>query len=791
MRVDIKILKKMDGWSVDVTAPSCAVPQRLLGSSRKEMPLPPLAEKAFWNSLDLGNLFDTSDNGTKLLDLHKSIIRGSVTAQSIAQYGDYLLATLLGPQWASIEKSAPANEPIELDLYIAPTDQVMQRLNWEVMLAGKDLLGRTVAITRVVASGSEDAAKGKITLPLRTLFVIGAPMDQSLRPGAEYVSLIRHLEAARLSPTAARSVDIEVELLVEATTEEIHAKVAEFRPSVVHVVAHGRWDGDNPQIILTKREETGGASVNEDACDAQRLLGSIRAIPDETGMLRPPPIVVLNACHTGEPNDAYLPYAARLAQDGVLVALGMAGEIADGACRIFTRAFYQALIDRQPVTVAVASARRAAMLHFQNFDRNVEWARPTIFLRDVAPRTIDVDRPRQILAAAAFRYRPRSSPEILCDRLMALNGYQSFRDRIRRRDYRSALAFEATDDKTTVQAPVGKEYQIGKSRILGEIAARAVFDGFLPCIIPSGSAFQPPGNMLRFAIRLAEVIDDSGANFAHPDGAPLVQRRRYSSALRFAAGVVKLPLDPFTPSSLVEFNLQKKAVTDAVESLRTASGVSPNDLRDVMGSDARALLNDVNKAVTDAVESLRAASGVSPNDLRDVMGSDARAVLKEVNTAMGSAAEGPFHSLLVLIDDLHGYEGIAVELLETVLEAGLAGDAKCAAVVFTYSTKSDRGGEIMNFIRDKRAIEKVPLGPFEDPWETRLSYAQMLLARPEPLAPTWHPDQRGYVDIFFEMLHAKVKGVPSFFDLAEDIIHASRKYKVLVDADDRAIIGSI
>jgi hypothetical protein len=61
---------------------------------------------------------------------------------------------------------------------------------------------------------------------------------------------------------------------------------------------------------------------------------------------------LVNACHTGEPDSSYLSFAAGLVRGGVPVAVGMAGEVADGACRIFTREFYRGLINCRNLDIA-------------------------------------------------------------------------------------------------------------------------------------------------------------------------------------------------------------------------------------------------------------------------------------------------------------------------------------------------------------------------------------------------------------------------------------------------------
>jgi hypothetical protein len=271
------------------------------------------------------------------------------------------------------------------------------------------------------------------------LFVIGRQLDPNLRPGAEYLGIIRQVNATlQAGGLCARSVDINLQLLLEATTQELKEAVEAVDPSVVHFIAHGRWEGSDSVIVLSKKS---ALAVEEDPCTAKTLVENLRR---KDGLL--PPIVVLNACHTGEANDSYVPFAAALAKEGVAVSLGIAGEVADAACRIFTRALYQALVDGKPIAVAAAFARRAAMLHYGDYLANVEWTRSTLFRNTRANPGIQVNHTDRIIAEAAFRFRSVREPVIFCDRIDAVHAYQKFRDQVLAGNVRTPLVLEVSDE---------------------------------------------------------------------------------------------------------------------------------------------------------------------------------------------------------------------------------------------------------------------------------------------------------------------------------------------------------
>ena len=122
--------------------------------------------------------------------------------------------------------------------------------------------------------------------------------------------------------------------------------------------------------MLTTRKVDGDPTSEKSEvpyrCTAARLLELLGV----RGSL--PPVVVVNACHTADPDydpavrleqsSSDLAFAAQLVQGGVPMALGMSGEVAARACQIFTLRFYMALLAGGSVALATAHGRRAALL---------------------------------------------------------------------------------------------------------------------------------------------------------------------------------------------------------------------------------------------------------------------------------------------------------------------------------------------------------------------------------------------------------------------------------------------
>lgn len=697
-------------------------------------PLPPVDEVGLWTGCKCNSLA-TVARGVKAL--RQQILNGDTSGDAIPVLGGYLRGILLGPVWARAEAAAPPKgEPIEIEITCDPEDATMNRLPWEMMVSGDTPLGaqtgRVVGVTRMVEGNTPDTTP--IELPLRVLFVIGRQMDSNLRPGAEYLGVIRQVNATlQQGGREARSIDINLQLLPEATIEELKAAVESFEPSVIHFIAHGRQEGSESVIVLSKKD---GLSVQEDPRSARSLIESIRR---KDGQL--PPIVVLNACHTGQPNDAYVPFAARLAREGVGVALGMAGEVADAACRIFTRALYQALVDGKSIAVACAFARRAAMLNYADLLSNAEWIRPTLFRNTQALPHFKVNPALRAIGQAAFRFRSVREPAILCDRLDAMNAYQIFRDQVLGGDLQTPLVLEVSDDESTV-AP-GLEtgrVKIGKSRLVSEIASNAVLQGLAPCVLPSAAGFEPPPSLITLAVRIAEVMDITREYLG-------LNPRVTSAALKAAFRATGTPY-AFDTAQLDEFR----------------------DIRD-----------DVKKKVAEP-----GAKVVATDTVRDAFAKDAETLLDDLNSQFPVTAGAPrFQAVLILVDDLHRYEAVAVPLLELVRDFGIA---KRAALAFTYSTRSKSGPDVAEHIKaNLRGFVHEPLRPFRGPVESRLAYTQMLLARRPPLAPSSRVEAKALVDRFFEFCHTKVLGVPSLFSLSEDTIEYCTG-TVLLDADDERIL---
>ncbi|HYR91263.1 MAG TPA: CHAT domain-containing protein [Terriglobia bacterium] len=719
MRFRISTKKQEDGWSAELSQPDAPeiapVGRRLRKSVPGGLPLPPVGESNDWAPLHATLSAGPGDD--EIRALHRKIVRADPPpdADDMKKLGGYLFSTVVGSFWGEIEKSGDCR----IELFFESNDRIMHRLPWEMMHGPNGFLAadekRRIAIARLVDASPLDHEP--LEIPLRVLFVVGRQMDDALRPGAEYLGLLRQLQVPIPAGAATvQGVGVHMRLLMGASTESIEAAIQAFEPAIVHFVCHGRVENDGPVILLTHRDAASGQRVDdEDPCKPARLLEVLK-YRDKV-----PAVVVLNACHTGERNDAHLAFAAALVTGGIPLAVGMSGEAADAACRIFARTFYSALLKNQDVLAASALGRRAAMLHYKNFLTSTEWLRPAIYLSKAGAPALHLNPSRSALAVTAAGYRLRKEHELLCDRIASMKQYQVFEGAMA--GTKAILAFEVGLDE-------GSKDQLGKTWLLDEISGHAVLDGFIPCILRSGTAFDPPSNMVAFALKLADAMDASRTKFG-------LKKRVLSQALELALAILgdNSKLDPAEPAKLIakRFEIDKKLKQEGDE---FNPGVGA-----VLEADIAVLVNDIKK------------------DIPEIRG------------------------VMVLIDDLHRYVGVSTNVLKTLWE-----EAPCP-LVFTYSSKIKAGPDISKFLSEHSSgVYKEMLLPFQRPTESRLAYGQYLMSQTPPLSPTWQMDKNEFVSTFFDSMHDVVQGIPSRLDNFMGQIKFSRDLKLLIESDDEAIL---
>lgn len=418
-------------------------------------------------------------------------------------FGRYLFEALIGSStWAAIRDAAGkiGVTTIELALACDPDDQDFHRLNWEMMhdglrfvATGADVAGRRVpvAITRVMAGTS--ATLREVGSPPRVLFVIGAALnDPRISPGAEYLGLLRQVRQDRLSVNA--------RLLENATPRRLKAAMLKFRPDVVHFIAHGQIVSGRGYLELAADDDDPGGDPRR---SADQLLSYLEV---DGGF---PPVVVLSACSSAAASSTagsrllggheVAPLAGELVRGQVPVVLGMAGDVSDNACRLFTRAFGAALVRGLSLVEATAIARRVVFDEGMQPHQSADWALPAMFLSasvepDMLHRQTTIDDPASWVANRITAYH-LERPPVFCNRQ---NFFQSYFDLLEQ-TAKGVVAAYSTD----------QEPGLGRTRLLEELAIQAIRDGNIPVLVRSDAeGTEPRATLGNFAQTMYDATLD-------------------------------------------------------------------------------------------------------------------------------------------------------------------------------------------------------------------------------------------------------------------------------------------
>lgn len=460
------------GWMVTITDPSGAVlSNQPLGRTPDGFPLPPAGEAGMPAGLSSAGIGD----------LYTNLMNQAGITGSVELFGSYLFNCLLGPAWALIDAAAGTN-PVELALTWEAADLALNRLPWEALnTAGHPgdfrgfLAGQPdVAITRRVAGSTTTLTGQKLPSPPKVLFVIGVPLsDPVIRPGAEYLGLLKSLDTNGLS--------LHHRLLLDATLDSLQLAIDSFRPNIVHIISHGLQSGGKTVLKFIKK-----AGSNETIeIDAENLLNALSL--DQKIAL--PAVLVLNACSTGaslsDEMTTSRPLAAELIQRGIPVVVGMSGQVADQACRLFTKGFYQALLSQEDGAVALAAARgrRAAIAHGGYSPTSVlDWALPTLYLSAaLGEASLDLEQADFEMEAQRFSrdFLLGEDYPVFCGRWDVIRQYLRLVSDKNKDIQFLAIAIPRRDQSNQVEALP----QFGRSRLLKELAAQALRDGHVPILV--------------------------------------------------------------------------------------------------------------------------------------------------------------------------------------------------------------------------------------------------------------------------------------------------------------------
>lgn len=715
-------------WSVRVinTSPTARVintrSMQCKGAFPNVFPQPAQSELDQLPSADPGYNLCTTNNPQDIFDVYANIARKDVRGNDVVVFGRYLFATLIGEQaWQAILAEAQTG-PIDLALLWDDDDWELHRLPWEMMRNSTGTLAanRRVSLTRLVPGSNP--AMTTISLRPKVLFVVGSDMnDVKVKPGTEYIGMLRRLEDQNLR--------LNSRILHRATSQQVEDEIESFQPSVVHFICHGGFDNKGKAYLEMAPDKPTDPAKQVYAASLLSILGTRGDLP---------PVVVLNACYTGVPpvTRKAPPLAFELVKGGVPMVVGMGGRVADIACRLFTRRFYEALLKGESVADATAHGRRAGIMHIgAQVDSLVDWAMPTLYLsKNVSPR-IAVDpawvAQAQQVELYAGKYRSINDPPFFCDRYEFIESYHKLLHPLGRTGAQPATPFSVIAVEVDAWEPTVKKPQYGKTRLLEELAAQAVRDGHVPCLLTYRESDAPPIKAMQLGKEIVRAIRTA----------------------RITLGL--------NPRPGYEF-LKLERRTDPTISLHP----EVQDELDWGSSEGKVV---------------RAALKLDLLALQD----EARA---RVNC--------PGLKVIVLIDEAHRFDEAAREFVHNMIDsAGLGSDANPVPVVFTFSAVNVRpeynaAVQVLQEFLDRRPlyVNRLSLGAFRPPKDEWILFQQFLLYQDPPLII--RQDKEDQSRDVYEALYDETKGVPSQLTGVEvkAAIRMAKKTGVLVEADDNEML---
>ena len=751
----LRFLVRVDAaWNVVITCPrdpafTRARSMRKATVKRRSFPLPPASVTPAFAGDAARVGFFTDSSGALAAQHHDRIVQRELRSGDIERFGNLLFHALLGPAiWDDILACADTVAGaglIELALAWDASETDLNRLNWELMRSDTGFLARgatkRVTITRIVAS----PASGTLTLGAtpRVLFVAGSKLsDGKIRPIAEYLSFLQALRPQRdvfgAGPRAWHS-----EIVLDATPRRLREAVLRFEPDVVHFVCHGAIQGGKTVLELQPDADGSGYRSADQIVD---LLARGAVLPS---------VVVLSACYSGTSEDELVPrvvvteqhtgpFAAQIVARGVPIVVGMAGRIADSACRLFTRRFSEALVAGEPIVLAVEEGRRAAFSHGDPPDSSADWAFPTLFLAESVPPDVHTTPPPpgiRLTETWLDGYGLRASP-VFCGRFELL---EAFTTALSDPNHRVLAVY--TEEKNH------NNFKFGKTHLLTELTARALGAGHIPCLMTGNPAQDPPRDLRALLAEIGAAILSVrgilGVTSASPEQIPLLLSE-------------DSPLDLLAQDAALIVGIKKRIAADRA---RFPDSLSPHVVR-------LAIEHDLGLLIADA----RAAH---PTIVR------------------------PTSRALLLFDDVDDYADALDPLLRTVIgNSGLGTPSEPFPVVLTFlygSLQKDALKEV--YERKKGAWMVHALNEFSS-GEDLLAYERLLMNPLDSAHPSVHAavprafnyrldshaiarGERGFQKI--------LKGVPSLAtsDLFHDVADLAQEDGFVVSADDDAILRAL
>jgi hypothetical protein len=205
--------------------------------------------------------------------------------------------------------------------------------------------------------------------PLRIVVMGSSPHCEEL----DALDLVRELRNLREAAGSVKGIEI---VTPESPTLTALRKTLKEKPChAFHFMGHGgEIDGQAERVLFFEDED--GLALPIRGSDLANTLVHFPTLR----------LVVLNACESaavpGEaPGMRFNPFAGvatSLVLGGIPAVIAMQHPISDESAIVFSRAFYQSLVARDPVDAAVAEGRQAV---HSKIPAEAEWATPVLFMR--------------------------------------------------------------------------------------------------------------------------------------------------------------------------------------------------------------------------------------------------------------------------------------------------------------------------------------------------------------------------------------------------------------------------
>jgi len=754
LQASLAFVRQPDGWRVTLSLFDRATDRALS-----------ISEAAGPTTLDLPTLVAldgypatpdmTPEQMAEVRQALEALSSNASTEAATRRVGTWLLSLGLADQLESLR--ARTSGLLDIAITLDVDDPVLNGLPWELMhdQTGFVAARQGVAITRRVRGTGMSVER--LVSPPRILFVVGTShTETSIRAGAEYLGLLSTLRRLkRLGASPGVELYLKTRVLLAATPTSLQTALDDFAPSVVHFICHGVLV--NGAVHLELQPDDGQAQpappsyVNVDS-----LLAAFR----RHGM---PQMVILNACDTASARvdgglatgQEFAPFAVRLMRpqaggDGVPVVVAMAGEVADDACRLFARAFYTELLDGGDFVQSTAAGRTAGLNHLVGQERYTatDWAFPVLYLSEAMRRPLTIDPPSPIelkwYEVAANKLEPRWPS--LCGRFAFLEQYAQLmgddrpRQQQQQQQQQQPVATEFAQVLAVHGKPDGDSGKVGMTWLLRSLAAAALRDGHLPCLL------------------ISDVVTPSMRKHHWKHDWPLTFNELLELLMTAAnnmAGELGLDSWAWTNHDTLARKLGLPGVLDDAAAQRPRSPwlSRPDD----------ELPGFVTPICRDLIALLEAA--------------DAR---RDGGVAAGTPSAPGHSKLLILVDDVHKMSEAAEGLIKLLLgPAGLSADSlkDRARAIFTYADGVVGDTAAQQAIRDAfdsngRIRQPIQLTAFEA--EKCQAYLQYLLGwkqgdppQPRPLMVGRAADVRERV---WRLIDKRVKGYPGNFGRADEWI---------------------